>query len=281
MSVTEFITRLTIVSAHDLPRTDRLSKIDPYVIILVNGQQYKTAVKDDNENPVWNESFYPRVQKHPQGLLAGNLELQLYDEDTFSDSYVAKYAFDLSSLTPEHLNVPLTFDLEYVKDKYKSQGKKSTITIKVEGLAQSFNSLRAMFSGFPSFLTNDKEHACYVPIPDFGGLIYVGIEYEGSGKIDVKVYVTQAGVPLFLDMLLLSGRQNTKVTSRIHLSGSYLKSCLYTAAVCNIFAVQEVSPLTDERRMWCLPVVTHSTLTEPVSCTVSRQTTRLDGGMDS
>ncbi|GLC41825.1 hypothetical protein PLESTM_001244100 [Pleodorina starrii] len=219
MSVTEYTTRLTIVSAHDLPKTDRLSQIDPYIVIMINGQQFKTAVKDDNANPVWNETFYPRVLRAPQGLLMGTLELHLYDEDTFSDSHVAKYMFDLATLTPAQLNVPLTFNLEYVKDKYKSQGKSPTITIKLEGLVQSFNSLRAMFSAMPGFFTNDLEQACYIPIQESGGLVYVGIEYEKSGKIDVKVYVTKPGVPLFLDMVVLSGQQYTKVRRRLYREG--------------------------------------------------------------
>ncbi|EFJ46519.1 hypothetical protein VOLCADRAFT_93072 [Volvox carteri f. nagariensis] len=219
MSVTEYVIRLTIVSAHDLPKTDRLSEIDPYIVINVNGQQFKTAVKDNDENPVWNETFYPRVQRAPEGLLMGTLELHLYDEDTFSDSYVAKYGFDLASLTPAHFNDPLTFKLEYVKDKYKSQGKNPTITIKFEGLVQSFASLRAMFSAMPGFLANDQEHACYIPIQESGGLVYVGIEYERSGRIDIKLYVTHAGVRLFLDMVVLSGRQYTKVRRRLYRDG--------------------------------------------------------------
>lgn len=211
MAVTEYITRLTIVSAHDLPRTDRLSTIDPYIVIIVNGQKFKTTVKDDNENPVWNESFHPRVQTAPQGLLQGNLELHLYDEDTFTDAYVAKYVFDLSALSPAQLGTPLTFNLEYVKDKYKAQGKIPTVTVKLEGLVQSFSSLRGMLASMPGFVTNDQQQACYIPIQESNGLIYMGIEYDESGRVDFKVYVTQAGVPIFLDLLVLGGHQYTKV----------------------------------------------------------------------
>ncbi|KXZ46896.1 hypothetical protein GPECTOR_39g390 [Gonium pectorale] len=219
MAVTEYLARLTIVSANDLPKTDRLSKIDPYFVINVNGQQFKTSVKDDNENPVFNESFYPRVQRGGQGLLSGQLELHLYDEDTFSDSYVAKYAYDLSTFTPSQLDKPLTFNLEYVKDKYKSQNRSPTITIKLDGLVQSFSSLRTMFAAMPGFLTNDVNHACYIPIQESNGLIYVGVEYEANGKIDFKVYLTRPGAPLYLDMLVLSGRQYTKVRRRLYKDG--------------------------------------------------------------
>ncbi|GFR53147.1 hypothetical protein Agub_g15867 [Astrephomene gubernaculifera] len=219
MSVTEYVTRLTIVSAHDLPKTDRISTIDPYVVIVVNGQKFQTAVKDDNENPVWDESFYPRLQKGQTSILAGKLELHLYDEDTFSDSYVAKYEYDLASLTAAQLNVPLTFNLEYVKDKYKSQGKSPTVTIKLVGLVQSFNSMRAMFGAMPGFITDDVNSACYIPIQDTQGVIYVGVEYEKSGKFDFKVYVTRPNWPIFLDMLVMSGCQSTKVLRRLHREG--------------------------------------------------------------
>lgn len=212
MSVTEYITRLTIKSARDLPKTDRLSKIDPYMVILVNGQQFRTKVKDDNENPDWNETFGARLLKHPTGLLQGSLELNLYDEDTFADSYVAKYVLDLSTLTQAQLGIPLTFSMEYVKDKYKSQGKHPTITVQFDGLVQSFYSLRSMFAPMPGFLTDDTTSACFIPITESNGLIYVCVDYDSGGKIDFKVYVTRPNVPIYLDLLVLAGAQYTKVS---------------------------------------------------------------------
>jgi hypothetical protein len=41
------------------------------------------------------------VLRSSQGFLAGSLELRLYDEDTFSDSYVAFAKINLESITPE------------------------------------------------------------------------------------------------------------------------------------------------------------------------------------
>ncbi|PNW71791.1 hypothetical protein CHLRE_16g685573v5 [Chlamydomonas reinhardtii] len=219
MSVTEYITRLTIKSARDLPKTDRLSKIDPYMVILVNGQQFRTKVKDDNENPDWNETFGARLLKHPTGLLQGSLELNLYDEDTFADSYVAKYVLDLSTLTQAQLGIPLTFSMEYVKDKYKSQGKHPTITVQFDGLVQSFYSLRSMFAPMPGFLTDDTTSACFIPITESNGLIYVCVDYDSGGKIDFKVYVTRPNVPIYLDLLVLAGAQYTKVRRRLFRDG--------------------------------------------------------------
>lgn len=54
MSATEFILRLTIESATALPKTDTFSKIDPYIVITVNGQTFQTKIFQDDEEPVWN-----------------------------------------------------------------------------------------------------------------------------------------------------------------------------------------------------------------------------------
>ncbi|PNH11738.1 Synaptotagmin-5 [Tetrabaena socialis] len=220
MAATEYITCLTIVSAEGLPKTDRLSKIDPYVVVNVNGQQFKTGVKDNNESPVWNAAFHPCVQRNAGGaMLSGAVDLNLFDEDTFSDSLVAKCTFDLATITAENLGKPVTLALEFVKDKYKAQGRSPTITIKLEGLVQSFNSMRAMFASMPGFLTNDRERACYIPIQESAGLLYVAVEYEANGKMDFKVYVTRPNVPVFLDMMVLTGRQYTKVRRRLYREG--------------------------------------------------------------
>lgn len=136
MAATEYVTRFVVVSAASLPRTDRLSKIDPYVKVqLVGGQSFKTPTMDDCEDPTWNFSCCMLLKAAgPGAFLNGTVSLALYDSDTFSDSHVANAQLHLNSLTPDQLGKPITLPLVPTKDKYA--GRTSTITVRLDGLVQ-------------------------------------------------------------------------------------------------------------------------------------------------
>ncbi len=179
-------------------------------MVRVNGQEFKTRVIDDNDNPTWNERFYPRLSRYRTGLLEGSLELMLYDEDPLKDSYVARHTIDLSALTLDQFNKPMTFSLTYVKDKYLSQGCHPVITVMLQGLLQSYNSIRTMFAPVPGFVNDDVRQSCYIPVCDAAGVVYLGVEDE-KGCVDVKVYVTRPGSGLYVDVFVEGACQSTKV----------------------------------------------------------------------
>lgn len=87
---TEFLCRLVVVSATQLPKTETFSKIDPYIVIKVNGQHFRTTAKDDCEEPRWDEVFFPAI---PSGgassFLTGNIQFILYDENVMSGRFTA------------------------------------------------------------------------------------------------------------------------------------------------------------------------------------------------
>lgn len=65
--------------------------IDPYVKMEYNGAKKESTVKDDNENPDWNEEFTYDLDPSQS-----KITLKLMDSDTFSDSEYAHVDVDLS-----------------------------------------------------------------------------------------------------------------------------------------------------------------------------------------
>jgi hypothetical protein len=51
--------QVTVVSVTDIPRLDPINTVDPFCELHIEGHEksFKTSVQDDNQNPVWNESF--------------------------------------------------------------------------------------------------------------------------------------------------------------------------------------------------------------------------------
>lgn len=50
--------KVTVIKANDLKNMELLGKSDPYVVVHVRPLfKVKTQVKDNNLNPVWNETF--------------------------------------------------------------------------------------------------------------------------------------------------------------------------------------------------------------------------------
>ena len=45
------------------------------------------------------------------------------------------------------------------------------------------------------------------------------MEYEGGGKVDVKAFLTRPNTGLYVDMLVLAGKQYTKVYRKTYAGG--------------------------------------------------------------
>eukprot|EP00798_Chlamydomonas_sp_ICE-L_P021183 gene21183-28083_t len=157
----ESIGILRVVRAFNLPKTERTSKIDAYISVIQNGSVIgKTKVQDDNEEPVWEQSFIVKVGRDVTGRLGGSIILQLFDENTFKDklSFTVKVGrdatgrlggsiilqlfdentfkdklvghvnFDFSAMTPDQMKyVELPFIFE--EDKFTKQGRNSRVAV--------------------------------------------------------------------------------------------------------------------------------------------------------
>ena len=61
------------------------------------------------------------------------------------------------------------------------------MTVGVVGAALTYPSLRSLMAAVPGTMFNDVKRIMYAPLPQFGGLVYVGAEYDvrpvlGGGK---------------------------------------------------------------------------------------------------
>ncbi len=180
---TEFVAKLTVFSASQLPKTDRLSKIDPYVVLNISNQKFKTKCFEDNDNPQFNEAFFPTFPVASNGgFLSGSIEVSLYDKNTFSDSLVATATVQLDGKGPQDL-CRINLPLQYTKSKYTGQ---SFLLLGLQGFVQTYRSMRRMFAAMPGFFASDEKQACYFPIHESNGMAYLAVEHE-RGKVDIKV----------------------------------------------------------------------------------------------
>jgi Ca2+-dependent lipid-binding protein len=71
--------KVTVVGITDIPRLDPINTIDPFCLLQIEGHQesFKTTVKDENQNPVWNESFESAYHESDPEQLA----VSLFDRD--------------------------------------------------------------------------------------------------------------------------------------------------------------------------------------------------------
>jgi len=149
-----------------------------------------------------------------------------------------------------------------LKDKYaKKGGGSASVTVGVVGAALTYPSLRSLMAAVPGAMFNDVRRILYAPLPQFGGLVYVGAEYDvrwcgrrggvevartvrGQRRlfarwppppdlssfhssaaqgacVDVKVFVTQPSAPVHVDMVL-PGRAKTKLLRSTYPAGQAL-----------------------------------------------------------
>ena len=52
------------------------------------------------------------------------------------------------------------------------------MTVGVVGAALTYPSLRSLMAAVPGTMFNDVKRIMYAPLPQFGGLVYVGAEYD-------------------------------------------------------------------------------------------------------
>ncbi|XP_062973748.1 cytosolic phospholipase A2 epsilon-like [Elgaria multicarinata webbii] len=85
-----------IIRMRNLRRADALSQSDCYVTLWLptaSCEKLRTKTVNNSKNPVWNETFYYRIQPEVKNLL----ELSVYDEDTVSpDDLLFTIRFDVA-----------------------------------------------------------------------------------------------------------------------------------------------------------------------------------------
>ena len=84
--------KLTVVEAHLTHNTD-VNKMDPYVVIQVREQEFKTKVKQEaGKEPKWNESFNIDVK-----YIGDDMTVKVMDDDIGKDDSIGVAKIKLSS----------------------------------------------------------------------------------------------------------------------------------------------------------------------------------------
>uniref|UniRef100_A0A383WDE8 C2 domain-containing protein n=1 Tax=Tetradesmus obliquus TaxID=3088 RepID=A0A383WDE8_TETOB len=215
----ELLLQFSVIRGLQLPKTELTSKIDAYVKVKAGTFSAKTRTRDDEDNPVWDESFFFTVPMSASKSPAGIITLELWDSNTLKDTHVGTARLDLSALQPSQLGY-IELPLAWEKEKYGKQGRQSRLVVGVPGWIASFGTLMSALHQVPGALFNTVSRHAYVPLPHPSlphGLLYLGCEYEADA-VDFKVFVTQPNALLFVDLAMAS-RQHTKVRRRVYRDG--------------------------------------------------------------
>jgi hypothetical protein len=85
---------IRIVEARNIPDTEFLSKPDPYCVVRIEGQAYRTSVCDDTCNPAWNEVFSFQVKD----VYSSQLRLELWNENVGEDEFLGAVNVSINGL---------------------------------------------------------------------------------------------------------------------------------------------------------------------------------------
>uniref|UniRef100_A0A8C5BNX5 Extended synaptotagmin-like protein 2b n=1 Tax=Gadus morhua TaxID=8049 RepID=A0A8C5BNX5_GADMO len=107
------VLRIHFLEAQDLEGKDQFlgglikAKSDPYGVLQIGTQQFRSRTIKANLHPKWNQVFEALVYE----FTGQYLEIELFDEDTDKDDYLGSLMMDLSQLHQEQ-KVDEWFDLE-------------------------------------------------------------------------------------------------------------------------------------------------------------------------
>lgn len=213
---------LTIISGKNLPKTDRFSAIDAYMVVNVpNYSQVKTKVVDDNANPVWDSTHNVMLSydfQSPTPL--PKISFELWDKNTLKDEKVSTAEFQVM---PVHLQNPgaIEVPLHHLNSKHT---KDSSILIRFGEYAYSAESLYRLISPSLPGVQFSREGLGRIYIPLSFPNTILALEYEKT-CVDLKLYVTNSSTveTSFLDMVRVnhacSEVRRRNVSSPFHING--------------------------------------------------------------
>ncbi len=90
--------KIRVIDATILTEKDSITLMDPYVVIKLGSQSFKTTVaKNMGVNPVWNEEFVFNMGSHDQ------LKISVYDSDIGKDDFIGYFKITIDQLSPNLL----------------------------------------------------------------------------------------------------------------------------------------------------------------------------------
>jgi len=120
------VCKIFVMCAKDLPKADTFSDSDPYVVFEnSNGQQAKTKVIDDDNNPQWNEMLVLSVNE------VDDVRIRIYDQDKGDDDLLCVGSLNVGKQCKHGQDVMFSMMMT-VDKRYKKQNKHPTLKFKCQ-----------------------------------------------------------------------------------------------------------------------------------------------------
>ncbi|XP_026123555.1 extended synaptotagmin-2 isoform X3 [Carassius auratus] len=166
-------------------------KSDPYGMLLVSNQLFRSKTIKECLHPKWNEVYEALVYEHS----GQHLEIELFDEDPDKDDFLGSLMIDLSELHKEQ-KVDEWFDLEEVTTgKLHLRLEWLSLYPSAEKLDQVLRSIRANENLSSALLVVYLDSASNLPTnpldfnPDGPKPPYKGLKYGKKMSIDPNPFV--------------------------------------------------------------------------------------------
>ncbi|KAK2850419.1 hypothetical protein Q7C36_009202 [Tachysurus vachellii] len=110
------VVRVHVLEGKDLKAMDTVmmglakGKSDPYVVLTVGNQRFKTKTIKETLNPKWDEVYEFVIHEAP----GQELEVELYDEDTDKDDFMGRFKLDFGEVRKERI-IDKWFKLEEIE----------------------------------------------------------------------------------------------------------------------------------------------------------------------
>ncbi|KAG2437771.1 hypothetical protein HYH02_011147 [Chlamydomonas schloesseri] len=204
----EVVVQFRVVSGTQLPKTDFISTIDPYIRVYFDGHDLgETKHVQKQQEPVWEEDFYFEAKQDEEGRLSGIVRLELFDENKAQqDEYVGAVEIDLAELPPEvtepssarriqYLDYSISYRNDKRGEKFAKQGRDSRLVVGFMGCMPALSALAAQLEGYEEevgLLVDEESKQLYVPLPDTGERagLWGGVHYDLPRAVRFKLVCT-------------------------------------------------------------------------------------------
>lgn len=116
--------RVVLFCAHQLASADANGLSDPYAILRLGSEKFKSSIVYESTEPHWNEEFHFKSLSKDQGPLV----IDFWDRDSLKDDFLGTVLVPLESL-PEEKSIDRKYYLEsnLSKDRLQAFAQKPPI----------------------------------------------------------------------------------------------------------------------------------------------------------